>query len=188
MSKRIDDFKAALSGGGARANLFKVIINDPRGVAPGSFNNIASFMCKGANLPASNIGTIEVPFKGRVLKLNGDRTFDNWTITVINDTNFAVRRAFETWMNSINSHVGNLNSAFTPSQYMADLQVQQLAQQFDSIPIYEYEIKDAFPVSVSEIEVSYDSTDTIEEFTVEFAYQYWTSYSTDGDTTESGAL
>lgn len=179
MSQRIDAFKSKITGGGARPNRFKVIINPGRGVDAGTYGDLASFMCKGANLPASTIGTIEVPFRGRTLKLNGDRTFDNWTITVINDTNFTVRRAFETWMNSINSHVANLTSANTPNDYMANLQVQQLDQQFDSIPIYQYEVRDAFPINISEIDLSYDSSDEIEEFTVEFAYQYWVSQATD---------
>lgn len=182
MSLRIDDFKAKLQGGGARPNLFKVIINNPPGVPAGIPLDEASFMTKGADLPTSVINPIEVQFRGRQLKIAGDRTFENWTTTIINDNSFDIRTALENWMNSINSHVNNLATSVNPSDYQAsELIVQQLDHRF--VPVKTYTIVGAFPVNLSPIDLSYDSTDSIEEFTCEWAYQYWTSNSTDGDST-----
>jgi hypothetical protein len=177
MSLRIDDFKSKLQGGGARPNLFKVILSNPSGVPAGIPLEEASFMTKGADLPTSVVEPIEVPFRGRQLKIAGDRTFENWTTTIINDNSFDIRTALENWMNSINSHVNNLAASVNPSDYQQDLIVQQLDHQF--VPVKSYLIVGAFPVNLSAIELSYDSTNTVEEFTCEWAYQYWTSNSTD---------
>ena len=181
MSLRIDDFKSKLQGGGARPNLFRVQINNP-GVPAGIPLEEASFMTKGADLPTSVVNPIEVQFRGRQLKIAGDRTFENWTTTIINDNSFDIRTALENWMNSINSHVNNLATSVNPSDYQAsELIVQQLDHRFAVVKTYN--IVGAFPVNLSPIDLSYDSTDAVEEFTCEWAYQYWTSNSTDGDST-----
>jgi hypothetical protein len=162
MSLSIDDFKGALTGGGARPNLFRVT-----GFGVGGLE----FLCKGANLPAAIVGQIDVPFRGRQLKIAGDRTFENWTITVINDTDFAIRDNFVSWQNTINDHVAGTGNA-SPSSYMRSGIVTQLDRSGGALKTYQ--IKDAFPVNVGAIELSYDSTDAIEEFTVELAFSYWT--------------
>ena len=169
----VDDFKAKLKGGGARANLFKATINFP-GYAEGNVE-LTSFMCRAAQLPASTLNAIEVPFRGRQLKIAGDRTFETWTTTIINDTDFGTRDALERWMNGINSHTSNVG--FTnPQTYQADLLVDQLDK--DESVLKTYNFVAAFPTLISPIELAYDANDAIEEFSVEFAYQYWTSNTT----------
>lgn len=169
----VDEFKARLQGGGARPNLFEAVINFPE--YAGGNVDLTSFMCKAAALPASITGVIEVPFRGRVLKVGGDRTFDPWTITVINDTDFNVRNAMESWMNGINAHKSNTGRV-NPVEYQADLKVNQLNK--DGSIIKSYDFRGCFPSNVSEIEVSWDTNDTIEEFTVEMQVQYWESNTT----------
>ena len=126
--RKITDFKSKLSGGGARSNLFECELAFPQAVSVEGLNDIlnkARFLVKAANLPASNVAPIEVPFRGRVLKIAGDRTFDTWTITVINDTDFAIRSAFEKWMNTIN-RVSDNTGTTNPADYQADAFVFQL--------------------------------------------------------------
>ena len=167
----VDDFKSKLKGGGARPNLFNV--NFPA-YALGDAE-LTSFMAKGAQLPASQMGEIVVPFRGRQLKIAGDRTFDVWTITVINDTGFEVRNAMERWMNGINSH--NENTGFNdPAEYQTDLTVDQLDK--DGLVLKTYNFRSCFPTEVSAIDLSYDTESTIEEFTVTFQVQYWESDTT----------
>jgi hypothetical protein len=169
----VDDFKSKLVGGGARANMFKATINFP--AYAGGDSEFTSFMTKAAGLPGSTIGQIEIPFRGRVLKIAGDRTFEPWTITVLNDAEMKVRNSFETWMNGMNEHVNN-TGLVNPSDYQADMLIEQLDNQGN--PTKTYTLRSAFPTSISQIDVSYDSNDTIEEFTVEIAYQYWESNTT----------
>jgi len=164
----VDDFKAKLQGGGARPNLFKATLGFP-GFAGGDVE-LSSFMCKTASLPGSTIGLIEVPFRGRVLKVGGDRTFEPWTVTIINDTNFVIRDAMERWMNGINQHKAN-SGLVNPVDYQADMSVEQLDKNGESLKKYDF--RGCFPTNVSEIEVSYDTNDTIEEFTCELQVQYW---------------
>lgn len=169
----VDDFKSKLKGGGARANLFNCRVNFPA-YALGDAE-LTSFMAKGAALPASVVGSIAVPFRGRQLKIAGDRTFEDWTITVINDTGFEVRNAMERWMNGINSH--NANTGFNdPAEYQTDLIVEQLDK--DGLVLKTYNFRSCFPVNISEIALNYETTDTIEEFTVAFNVQYWESDTT----------
>lgn len=173
MSFKVDDFKAKLSGGGARPNLFKATLNFP-GYAGGN-TELTSFMCKAAQLPGSVVGQIDVPFRGRQLKVAGDRTFENWTVTILNEDAFSIRNSFERWMNGINEHrqgTGLLN----PTDYQADLIIDQL-NRADEV-IKSYTIRGAFPVNVAAIDLSYETVDALEEFTVEFAFQYWESNST----------
>ena len=169
----VDDFKSKLKGGGARPNLFNCKVNFPA-YALGDAE-LTSFMVKAANLPSSQTGLITVPFRGRQLKIAGDRTFETWTVTVINDTDFAVRDAMERWMNGINSH--NANTGFSdPAEYQTDLTVEQLDK--DGIVLKTYNFRSCFPTNIGAIELSYETVDAIEEFTVEFQVQYWESNTT----------
>ena len=186
--RTISDFKSALQGGGARSNLFEVSI-PTFPVAAGediwdtNLNTNFNFLCKAAALPASNVAAIEVPFRGRTLKIAGDRTFDTWTVTIINDENFAIRTAMEAWMNGI-SKLDNASGATNPSSYMTDAFIQQLGRGpsaqsgsnngGNSAVLRSYKFFDVFPVTVGEIALSYDTTDQLEEFDVTFRYQYFT--------------
>ena len=164
----VDDFKSKLIGGGARPNLFKAIVNFPAYAAGDT--ELTSFMCKGAQLPGSTIAQLDVPFRGRQLKIAGDRTFENWTITVINDTGMEVRNAMERWMNGMNEHVNNTGLS-NPTDYQADMAIEQLDKAGNITKTYT--IRGAYHINVSAIELSYETNDQIEEFTVELAYQYW---------------
>ena len=167
--RTISDFKSKLTGGGARANLFEVVLTFPDIVQPATdVLDKSRFLVKGARLPASNIEQIEVPFRGRALKIAGDRTFDSWTVTVINDTDFAIRSAFENWMNAINRLSDN-TGLVNPADYQADCYVYQLDR--DGQALRSYRFFDTFPTQVGPIELSYDAQG-IQEFTVELQVQY----------------
>ena len=167
--RTISDFKSKLTGGGARANLFEVVLTFPDIVQPATdVLDKSRFLVKGARLPASNIAQIEVPFRGRALKIAGDRTFDSWTVTVINDTDFAIRSAFENWMNAINRLSDN-TGLVNPADYQADCYVYQLDR--DGQALRSYRFFDTFPTQVGPIELSYDAQG-IQEFTVELQVQY----------------
>lgn len=181
-NKTISQFKSALIGGGARPNLFEVELTTlPNGIAWDADN--FRFMCKSAALPAQNVASIDVPFRGRIFKVAGDRTIDVWTVTVINDEGFVLRNAFEEWSNLI-ADLGTNLGATDPSAYMVNAKVYQLGR--GSVPssrdnlgsanavLKEYEFIDIFPTNVAQIDLSYDSSDTIEEFTVEFQVQSFT--------------
>ena len=168
--RKITDFKSKLTGGGARSNLFEVVLNFPA-LAPASSEVLdkSRFLVKAANLPASNISDITVPFRGRILHVAGDRTFDSWTVTIINDTDFAIRSAFEKWMNAINRVSDNTGST-DPASYQADAFVHQLDRNGDTLRSYHF--YDLFPTNISPINLSYD-TEGIQEFTVEMQVHWW---------------
>jgi hypothetical protein len=187
MAHTLSDFKKALVGGGARPNLFEVDITPPGdnlvnfGGTDGQ-NNL-QMLCKAAALPASNIAPIDVPFRGRIFKVAGDRTFDTWTITVINDETFTIRNAMEVWMQKIGQYSDGSGDT-NPNSYMANAIVKQLGRNASTTgfgnnsggglrPVAQYKFYDIFPTNVSQIDLSYDTSDTIEEFTVEFQVQYW---------------
>ncbi len=172
--RKITDFKGKLAGGGARPNLFEVELAFPTDVnVDNEILNKARFLVKAAALPASNITPIEVPFRGRILKVAGDRTFDTWTITVINDVDFSIRSAFEKWMNVINK-MDNATGLTNPAEYHKDATVHQLDR--DGSILRSYKFWDIFPTSISAIDVSYETGDTIEEFTVELQVHWWEAY------------
>jgi hypothetical protein len=166
---------------GVRPNLFEVTFAFPSGVDATALN-LTSHLCKAAALPASNLGVIEVPYRGRVVKIAGDRTFDTWTATFINDKDFKVREAFENWMQKINYHERNTADYYVPDSgangYLADLVVKQLDRQGsganDGAQLATYKLWGCFPTNISQIDLAYDSNDQIEDFTVEFQLQYWT--------------
>jgi T4-like virus tail tube protein gp19 len=169
----VDQFKSKLTGGGARPNLFQVTCNFP-GFAGGN-SELASFMIKGASLPTSTMGSVEVPFRGRKLKIAGDRTFPEWTIKVINDVPMKLRDAFERWMNGINQHQSNIGRT-NPKDYMTDWSVSQLDK--SGAVVKQYIFRGVFPTTVGAIDLAYDSNDAIEEFDVTVQYQYWEANST----------
>lgn len=169
----VDDFKAKLRGGGARPTLFKATLNFPA-YAAGDVE-LTSFLCESAILPQSIVGLINVPFRGRQVKIAGDRVFEPWTVTIINDTDFQVRNAMERWMNGINGHSSN-TGLVNPADYQTDLIVDQLDR--DESVIKRYNFRGCFPTAVSEIAVGYGTVDEIERFTVEFQVQYWESDTT----------
>jgi hypothetical protein len=177
--KTISQFKSALSGGGARPNLFEVELTTfPTGISWDA--DKFKYLCKAAALPGSNVASIDVPFRGRTFKVAGDRTIDAWTVTIINDEDFKLRRAFESWTELIAKLDNNLG-ATNPGAYMSNATVYQLGRGSqinsttnagaDSSVLAAYKFVDIFPTSVSPIDLSYDSGDTIEEFTVEFQVQ-----------------
>ena len=180
-SNNVSQFLSTINQG-IKPNMFSVDISFPGG---GQFANndrdLTNILCKSAALPGSNLGVIEVPFRGRTVKIAGDRTFDTWTATFFADANMEVRGLFEDWANSINSHEGNTASRFLPNQsaegYMADLYVSQLekdAEQGGSV-IRTYQLHHCFPTNVSAIDLAYDSNDQISEFTVEWQYSFFTA-------------
>ena len=178
-NKSISQFKSSLIGGGARPNLFEVELTTlPAGISWNAEN--FRFMAKAAALPAQNIAQIDVPFRGRIFKVAGDRTIDTWTVTIINDESFELRNAFEEWTQLIarlDNNIGTTN----PSSYMTNAKVFQLGRGStkastnsdgsSNAVLKEYEFVDIFPTTISEIALSYDTGDTIEEFDVEFQVQ-----------------
>ena len=194
--RTISAFKSKLTGGGARPNLFEVEIPSfPVAAGQNTWRtgdnqeaDTFKFLCKAATLPASNVTPVEIPFRGRILKVAGDRTFDNWQITIINDENFILRSAFETWMQGISKN-SNATGATDPSAYMTYALVHQLGRGADAgkasqgatasvsgtpiTPLKTYTFFDIFPTTISTIDLSYENTDAIEEYSVEFQVQYW---------------
>lgn len=170
MAFNIQEIRSQLVLGGARASLFQVQIANP---ANGAGDIKVPFMVKAAQLPASSLGQIEVPYFGRKIKIAGDRTFAEWTVTVINDEDFLIRNAMEQWMNSINSHAGNIREfgSASPLLYKSNAQITQFSK--TGVPIREYTFNGMFPTDVSTIEMAWETTDAIEEFTVTFQYDFW---------------
>ena len=193
-NRSIVDFKQKLTGGGARSNLFEVEIEYPIEIAVDTSANgpkeFGKFMIKAAEIPASNLGNIPVPFRGRVLPIAGDRTFDPWTVTIINDTNFRIREAMEVWSNSIND-LQTSQGLINPVDYQTSAKVKQLSRQGGVDPgditvLREYRFEGIYPNVVSEIALDYGATDQIEEFQVTFNYLFYSV--TDGVTIgESGS-
>ena len=189
--RTISQFKSKLIGGGVRPNLFEVQVNFPDGVnlgiqqdGGGEFDGDRfRFLCKAASLPASNVGNIDIPFRGRTLKVAGDRTVDDWSITVINDEDFGHRRAFEAWAQNI-AQYGDSSGLTDPSSYMGQATVYQLGRNIasqqaanspatDSDILAQYKFVDIWPTTVDALELSYDTGDTIQEFGVTFKVQYY---------------
>ena len=198
--RTINDFKSRLAGGGARPNLFEVAMTFPDNLTS-SGKELAKtevrYMVKAAELPASNIGDIPVNFRGRILHVAGDRTFDPWTITVINNTDWALRQTFEDWSNMINNRVYDFGVT-QPVEYHTNASVLQLArnnpagtgpdQTGDSnIPIVsKYKFYGMWPSQVSSVALDYGSTDTIEEFQVTFQVEYWNQVDPKWEETTTG--
>ena len=184
--RSITNFRDRLVGGGARSNMFEVNIELPtKVIGLNDYKNDIRFMVKAAEIPAANIGNIPIPFRGRILPVAGDRTFDPWTVTIINDQKFNIRDAMEQWSNKINDlrfDVGDTN----PADYQTKAEVYQLSRQGkssggasnsggDKITVLrQYNFEGIYPNAVSSIPLDYGATDQIEEFQVTFNYLFWT--------------
>lgn len=170
MAFNINEIQAQLTLGGARPSLFQVFITNP----VNSTGDLKTpFMVRTAQLPASTLGLIEVPYFGRKVKIAGDRTFAEWTTTVVNDEDFLVRNGIENWMNDINSHAGNVRNfaSANDQQYKSTAEVTQYSK--TGVPIRVYKFHGLWPINVSEIELDWNSTDVMEEFAVTWQYDYW---------------
>jgi len=184
--RTIVDFRGKMTGGGARSNLFEVNIKYPDNISGliGDATGEGEFLIKAAEIPASNIGNIPVPFRGRVLPVAGDRTFDPWTVTVINDTNFVIRDAMEKWSNSIND-IQTAQGTLNPENYQTVATVSQLSRggksESDKIDVLrQYIFSGIYPNVVSSIPLDYGATDQIEEFQVTFNYLFYEILDKDG--------
>ena len=179
MAFTIDKFRSgALAAGGARANLFEVVISDIDAnlMGAGAVKEF-TFACKAANIPAMAVGVVEVPYFGRVVKVPGNKTFDNWSVTIINDEGFAIRSGMEKWVSSMGTHIGNVQSSASSaleSGLYGAAEVTHFGKTGATDILAVYNFVNIFPVSVSEITLGWDANDAIEEFTVELAYDYWT--------------
>ena len=171
MAFNIGDFKSRLNLGGARANLFDCQISNPFGG-----DDKFTFTAKAAQLPASTIGLVETFYFGRQVKMAGDRNFAEWTVTILNDEDFVVRDAMERWMNSMNTHNGNLETAGGAQGYKRDATIRQYGKAGNVIKTYKFQ--GLFPTEVSTIDLDWSTNDAIEEFTVTFQYDFWTANTT----------
>jgi len=169
----INDFKSQLIGGGARANQFRVYLHFPTYVSIGALEGArAQFLCKAASLPASTIANVETNYRGRVVNFAGERTFQPWTVTIINDVTFGLRNAFETWQSGIQRYAATEGKT-NPSDYQVELEVQQLDRNGATLKTYKF--TDAYPLTISQIALDFDVVNQIETFDVEFQYNYFTS-------------
>jgi hypothetical protein len=168
MAFNINEMRSQLTFGGAKSSLFEVRITNP-------INSVADikvpFMVKAAQLPGSSLGTIEVPYFGRRVKLHGDRVFEPWQVQIINDEDFLIRNALETWMSALNSHQGNIASYTTPAQYKTQAQVTQFSK--TGTPLRVYNFNGLFPTELAPIDVAWENTDQIQEYGVVFQYDWW---------------
>jgi len=178
MAFNVQEFRAQLNLDGARPNLFQCSMSPPfnQGGADSKF----SFMCKTSQLPGSTVNQVPVNYFGRELKFAGNRTFTEWTVTVINDEDFIIRSSFERWMNALDSHVGNLRAdGFLSGDggYQRDAYVRQYGKQGNVLKLYKF--VGMFPIDLSPIDLDWGANDTIEEYAITFAYQWWESQTTD---------
>jgi hypothetical protein len=171
----INDFKAKLAGGGARANQFKVTMPFPGYAQVGGEIEDLAFLCTTAQIPGMTITNINVPFRGRQIKIAGDRTFADWSITVLNDTNFKLRNAFERWQNGINNMSDN-EGLSNPVDYQVDAFVDQLDRNGNTLK--SYTLRGAFPTEVAAIDLNFGTNDEVETFGVTFQYQYFETSTT----------
>jgi len=174
MAFNVAEFRANMVGDGARPNLFSVSLIFPAIVAGGqTAGQKVTFMAKTAQLPGSTIGTVPVYYFGREMKFAGNRTFADWSLTIINDEDFSIRNAVENWMNSINSNAGNIRSgaALNNTSYTVDAEVTQFGKTGGALKKYKF--VGLFPIDLAPIDLDWGSNDAIEEYSVTFAYQHW---------------
>ena len=174
----IADFKAQLTGGGARANQFRVELTFPSFVTLGIVaGQQAQFLCKSAQLPASTVENFGVQYRGRAVNFAGERSFAPWSIQVYNDTNFNIRNAMEQWSNGI-QNLGATTGLTNARDYQVDLSVHQLDRNGAIVKTYKF--IDAYPTEIGTIELDYDTVNAIETFPITFQYNYWTSNTATG--------
>ena len=185
--KSIDNFKSVLQGGGVRPTMFQVELTFPTGTVADTtaMTNEGIFLCKGSQLPASNVGEVIVPFRGRQLKVTGDRTFEDWTVTITNDVSFQLRAGMEKWSELCQNHNFALG-ANTLDEYFATAIVRQLDRQGNQLRAYAFE--GIWPKTVAAIELDMGNNDTVEEYEVTFAVQYWSAARNDDPTTSATAI
>ena len=171
----INDFKATLKGGGARANQFQVTMPFPGFASVGGETRVMSYLCQATNLPGMTLGEVDVKFRGRSLYIAGDRTFETWTTTIFNDTDFLIRNAMERWMNAINSTSDN-SGLENPSDYQVDAFVDQLDRAGQVIKSYTF--RGLWPLTIGNIDVAYETNDAIETFEATYRYQFFESNTT----------
>ena len=179
MAFNVAEFRSQMTGDGARPNLFSVSLTFPSFVDGATdASRKSTFMAKAAQLPGSSMGQVPVYYFGREMKFVGNRTFADWTITIINDEDFVIRNAFERWMAGINSHGLNVRNpaALTPGGYTVDGEVTQFGKKGDALKKYKF--IGLFPSDITPIDVDWGSNDSIEEFTATFAYQWWEAETT----------
>ena len=178
MAFSVNEFRSQMTGDGARPNLFEVSMPFPAFASPTNAQTKLTFMCKTAQLPGSTVGVVPVNYFGRELKFVGNRTFADWTISVINDEDFIVRNAFERWMNGINSHNFNVRNplALAPLGYSVDSDITQFGKQGNTLKKYRF--IGVYPTDITPIDVDWGSNDTIEEFSVTLTYQWWDAVDT----------
>ena len=174
MAFSINTFRStALNNSGARANLFEV--NMTGATIAGLNASEFTFACKAAQLPGSAVAVVEVPYFGRVVKVPGNKTFENWTVTIINDEGFEIRNAMEKWMGAMGTHEGNIQTVSAgDGTLFGQASVSQYAKTGGTTPLETYYFVNIFPVNVAAIDLAWETNDAIEDFTVEFAYDYWT--------------
>ena len=172
--RSIEDFKAVLQGGGVRPTMFEVELTFPDSVVsdPTLTTTEGTFLIKASQLPPSNVGQIQVPFRGRKLKVSGDRTFEDWPVTVTNDVSFNLRKSFEEWSERIQNHNYALGST-SLNDYFASAIVRQLDR--DGTQLRAYRFEGIWPSAIDSIDLDFDSTDAVEEYGVTFAVQYWSA-------------
>ena len=185
--KSIDNFKSVLQGGGVRPTMFQVELTFPTGTVADTtaMTNEGIFLCKGSQLPASNVGEVIVPFRGRQLKVTGDRTFEDWTVTITNDVSFQLRAGMEKWSELCQNHNFALG-ANTLDEYFATAIVRQLDRQGNQLRAYAFE--GIWPKTVAQIDLDMGNNDTVEEYEVTFAVQYWSAARNDDPTTSATAI
>ena len=167
----IDDFKANLIGGGARANQYRVTITPPTGIAIGLDVRRTSFLVTASNLPGQTLAEIAIPFRGRQIYIAGDRSFeDAWTVTFMNDTDFMIRNAMERWSNGIND-LAESTGVIAPADYQTDLTVEHLDR--DDTVLKSYIFRSAWPTTIAPIELTNEAADAIETFEVTWRYQHF---------------
>ncbi len=172
----IENFKANLSGGGARANQFKVIMTFPAISGGSGLGEEFTYLCKATSLPGTTLGAVEVPYRGRILKIAGDRTYDDWETTVINDTDFNIRNAMERWIDGMDRTLLEQTNVTNPLIYQSSAIVHQLDRNGSTLKSYKFH--GMWPATIAAIDLGYDTNDAIEEFSVTWKYNYFTSNTT----------
>jgi hypothetical protein len=172
MAFNVNQFRTQLQGDGARPNLFEVSLNFPSYVTNRLTASVkSSFMVKTAQLPGSTVGIVPVQYFGREVKVAGNRTFADWTVSILNDEDFIIRNAMDAWVRGINDNETNIRSALTTQEYAVDAVVRQYSK--DGNVIKDYKFVGLFPTDIAPIDLDWGSNDTIEEYSVTFSYQYW---------------
>lgn len=179
MAFNVSTFRNQMKYDGARANLFDVQISFPNAFTDSNFRRDLAFKCKSAQIPGGTIGVVPIQYFGREVKFAGNRTFQDWTVTILNDEDFRLRGAFEQWMQGINTHGSNVRTiGRAPTDYTRDAVVTHYGK--NGSILRRYKFRDLFPTDISPIDLDWGNNDSIEEFTVTFSYQWWEAENNNG--------